>query len=80
MHGFCGSSDSGYNGIRENSEFGAMPVRSSEGFLVLMAVFREVQLCLVSCGCELCSSVPSLFCVQWSVNGGREHIDCGSSQ
>ena len=31
---------------------GVLSVRLSEGPLVLMAVFCEVQLCLVSCSCE----------------------------
>ena len=38
---------------------GALSVRLSEGSLVLMAVFCEVQLCFVSCSCEYCCSVPS---------------------
>ena len=44
-------------------------------------MFCEVQLCLVSCSCEYCCSVttPKLSCVQWSVNGGQEQIDCGRS-
>ena len=50
---------------------GALSVRLSEGSLVLMAVFCEVQWCLVSCSCEYCSSVPSyLVSSEW----GQEQI------
>ena len=39
--------------------FGALSVRLSGVSFVLMAVFCDDQLCLVSCSCEYFSSVPS---------------------
>ena len=60
---------------------GAMSVRLSEGFLVLMAV------CSVRSSCVLYLVVvsivllfcPKLTCVQWSVSCGQEQIGCGRS-
>ena len=44
---------------------GALSVRLSE-------CQSEVKLCLVSCSCEYCGSVPSYLVSSWSVNGGQE--------
>ena len=49
----------GMMGSQSLLHVGALSVWLSEGFLVLMAVFCEVQLCLVSCSCEYGCSVPS---------------------
>ena len=45
---------------------GALSVRLSEGFPVLMPV------------CFVRSSCVKLSCVQWSVSGGQEQIGCRS--
>ena len=57
--GFIVQAILGMMGSQSLLHVGALSLRLSEGFLVLMAVFGEVQLCLVSCSCEYGCSVPS---------------------
>ena len=53
---------------------GALSVRLSEGFLVLMAV------CSVRSSCVLYLVVVSMVVLsQWSVSGGQEQTGCGRS-
>ena len=58
--GFMVQAILGMMGSQSLLHVGALSVRFSEGFLVLMAcVFCEVQLCLVSCSGEYGCSVSS---------------------
>ena len=57
--GFYGSSNFLYYGIPEFTAFGDTVCTAKSGALVLMAMFCEVQLSLISCSCEYCSSVTS---------------------
>ena len=57
--GFIVQAILGVMGSQSLLHVGALFVRLSEGFLVLMAVFCEVQLCFVSCSREYGCSVPS---------------------
>ena len=47
--GFMVQAILGMMGSQSLLHVGALSVRLSEGFLVLMPVFCEIQLCLVSC-------------------------------
>ena len=57
--GFIVQAILGMMGSQSLLHVGALSVRLSEGFLVLMAVKCEVQFRLVSCSCEYGCSVPS---------------------
>ena len=77
--GFYGAAILGIMGSLSLLHLGALSVRLSWTVSCFNGcVFCEVQLCLLSCSCEYFSSVPS-YRVQWSVNGGQEQMDCGSS-
>ena len=61
---------------------GALAVRLSEEFLVLMAVCSVRSSCVlypVVVSMVVLSQAPKLSCVQWSVSGGQDHIGCGRS-
>ena len=57
--GFIVQAILGMMGSQSLLHVGTLSVRLSEGFLVLMTVSCEVQLCLASCSCEYGCSVPS---------------------
>ena len=80
--GFIVQAILGMMGSQSLLHVGALSVRLSEGFLVLMAV------CSVRSSCVLYLVVvsmvrwlfcPKLSCVQWSVSGEQEQIGCGRS-
>ena len=49
----------GIMGSQSLLHLGALSLRLSMGSIVYWCMFCDVQLCLVSCSCEYCSSVPS---------------------
>ena len=57
--GFIVQAILGMMGSQSLLHVGALSVRLSEGFLVLMAVCSVRSSCLVSCSCEYGGSVPS---------------------
>ena len=67
----------GMMGSQSLLHVGALSVRLSEGFLVLTAVFCEVQLCLVSCTCEYGCSVPSYLVSSGPRVVGRSRLVVG---
>ena len=75
--GFIVQAILGMMGSQSSLHVGALSVRLSGGFLVLMAV------CSVRSSCVLYLVVVSMVvlsqtsCVQWSVSGGQEQIGCG---
>ena len=79
--GFIVQAILGMMGSQSLLHVGALSVRLSEGFLVLMAVCSVRSSCVlylvvVSMAWLFC---PKLSCVQWSVSGGQEQIGCGRS-
>ena len=58
--GFMMEAIFGIMGSQSLLHLGALSVQLSKGFFVLFCcMFCEVQLPLLSCSCEYCSSVPS---------------------
>ena len=58
--GFYGASNFGYDGVPEFTAYrGTVCTVESRVSGFNSCVFCEVQLCLVSCSCEYCGSVPS---------------------
>ena len=77
--GFIVQAILGMMGSQNLLHVGTLSVRLSEGFLVLMTVSCEVQLCLVSCICEYGCSVPSYHVSGQEQTGcGRSHLGCVS--